>query len=120
MKKARRVEVMLPENYILIHHAIHSSRKPVLVTLVVDGIPVELPIKTVGTGLRYVDFDGYRFMQQNPYKTSAYADRARAGEHITWGMCEGSWVLIDDRILSLHKNSQKIPLNTPTNLEATK
>jgi hypothetical protein len=55
-----------------------------------DGKEVELgsniyPIEIFkSSGLRYVDLYGYRFVEQNPKKSSRWAEMARAGKNILW------------------------------------
>lgn len=38
------------------------------------------------SGLRYVDYDNYRFVEQNPKKNSHWAKKAREGQEITWAI----------------------------------
>jgi hypothetical protein len=46
---------------------------------------VEYPIKIFSSSrLKYVDYFGYRFVEQNPRKQSQWAKKAREGHKIIW------------------------------------
>lgn len=75
-----------------IHNAIHGS--DILSARVgMRSYPVGI---TTYTRLRYIDYNGIRFMEQNKKKDSKYGQMAREGSRITWGICEGKWILIKD------------------------
>ena len=65
------------------HRAIHNPKQK---KLMIDGTPTE--IQTNPEGLRYVIIkEGskeYEVVQQNPKTRSAYAQRAKEGENISW------------------------------------
>ena len=74
-----------------IHYAIHSDADNV----VIDG--VSYPIGEGSNGCRKVNYGDITFMEQNEDKNSRYAERARNGENITWGMRNPEqWILIAD------------------------
>lgn len=77
------------EKVIIIHNAIHN---PYAHDVVLDGKIYS--INHYYNGCRYVDYDGVRFMEQNPAKNSRYATRARMGDAITWGMKQPNWICI--------------------------
>src|SRR5689334_15953642 len=89
------------EAYITIHHALHSG----VAVVTVNG--VDYPILKAGNGCRYVWFEGVQIMQQNKHKSSTYAQRARAGEKISWAMTQPSWTLIDDASIRLFSKKQE-------------
>jgi hypothetical protein len=47
-----------------------------------DGI--EYKIQKFSSGLRYMDLEGYRFIEQNPRKPSEWGKKAREGHKILW------------------------------------
>lgn len=63
---------------------------------------VNYPVKVHTNGCRYIDYDNIRFIQQNPDKKNSlgkltkYAEMARKGYKITWGMRPGDWINITD------------------------
>jgi len=79
------------EEKVLIHEAIHSN-----------GVHVDLPgrsglwIQVTAGGLRFVTVGGDTYMEQNPKKTSSYAQQAREGAKITWIIRRGEWGMIKD------------------------
>jgi hypothetical protein len=100
-----KTDPRLKKEYLTIHTAIHSTKK------MVPGLI--LSINTIG-GLRYADYDGFRFIQQNPNKSSKFAKEARGGKKITWGMPTGvpegnkaePWLYIDDEVATRFTNQQ--------------
>lgn len=47
-------------------------------------------------GLRSFNYHNkIQFVEQNPEKTSTFAQRARQGEKITWGIVGSNWILIE-------------------------
>lgn len=81
----------MKQEYIDIHNAIHNKE--------LNEVEInneKLPIQKTGSGLRFVDYDDIRWIEQNKSKNSTYAVRARNGEKITWGMRpHNGWILID-------------------------
>ncbi|TFF87662.1 MAG: hypothetical protein EU549_04335 [Promethearchaeota archaeon] len=63
---------------IKIHDAIFSDTDHVKIE---DS---EIPVKTFSSGLRYVDYSNYRYVEQNSNKSSHWAKKAREGHQITW------------------------------------
>lgn len=84
-------ELLTTENLKRIHKAIHGKN---IVAVMINGRRYE--VKIARNRCRYIDFNGIRFMEQNKYKNSEYARRARNGERITWGIRPGRWIYIDD------------------------
>ncbi|MFX0071154.1 MAG: hypothetical protein ACFFAO_08690 [Candidatus Hermodarchaeota archaeon] len=62
----------------IIHQAIFSNEKD----FQIEGD--ELVVKKFSSGLRYVDYIGYRFIEQNRRKKSQWAKKAREGHEISW------------------------------------
>jgi hypothetical protein len=70
-----------------------------------------IPIHQTPTGLRFAEiYDlelGYcKIMQQNPHKNSPYAQRAKAGETLSWVIPQtmgANWILIDEPV---HKEAE--------------
>jgi len=74
-----------------IHNAIHNGVNEVEI----DG--EKYAIKNHPTNLcRCVSFEGVQYMEQNAFKTSKYAQLARDGHKITWGIRPSKWILIMD------------------------
>jgi len=82
-----------------IHRAIHKTGvfEGGQVILAIDG--QELPIRVSANGCRFINYMGITFMEQNKNKNSVYAKRARAGEHITWGIRINNWLFITDHAI---------------------
>lgn len=88
----------MKQEYIEIHNALHDGR---------EVVPINSTLLTIsrnGSGCRYCIYDGYMFMEQNKRKPSKWAERARNGENITWGIPHypdrtGSWILVTDDTL---------------------
>jgi hypothetical protein len=88
-----------------IHRAVHSDTKQVTI-----GEKM-IPIHQTPTGLRFAEiYDlelGYcKIMQQNPHKNSPYAQRAKAGETLSWVIPQtmgANWILIDEPV---HKEAE--------------
>lgn len=76
-----------------IHKALHTSYEE---SVTINGIVY--PKNMYKNGCAYIDYGIVRFMQQNKAKSSKYADRARAGYQITWGMRPGSWIYMESEI----------------------
>ncbi len=73
------VELNLKEYAIKIAEAIFTNRSEV--DIEGNKYPIE---QFKSKGLRYVDLYGYRFIEQNPKKTSRWAQMAREGQKILW------------------------------------
>lgn len=70
----------------------------------IDGniYPIEM---TSRAHVKYVTYQGYRFIEQNPKKSSQWAKKAQEGHHIMWIM-EGRRYLarmMDGKFLDLRK-----------------
>jgi hypothetical protein len=61
-----------------IYEAIFNKKKNVLLD------ENEYPIQKFSSGIKYVDFLGYRFIQQNQNKKSEWGKKARQGHQIMW------------------------------------
>jgi hypothetical protein len=60
------------------------------------------------SGLRYLNLgDGAILVEQNPHKTSEWAELARAGHRIAWVMCNGEYLarVVDGEVTFLHQTS---------------
>ena len=80
----------------LIHEALHDNDPVVL-----DYGKVYTP-KKHSNGCRYIDYKNVRFIQQNPNKKdSIFAEKAKNGERITWGIRTGNWIFINDEEIRL-------------------
>jgi hypothetical protein len=77
------------DTYNEIHKTIHSNST----SLTIGG--KEYSVKKAANGCRSIEFNNIKFMEQNKAKSSQYAERARQGEQITWGIKNGRWILID-------------------------
>lgn len=80
-----------------IHEAIHSD---------VDSVELEgeiYPIfMTKSNDCRTLIWRRVRFMEQNKNKPNNFGARARAGEHITWGIRPGTnWIYISDKEVNI-------------------
>lgn len=73
------VESNLAEYAVKIANAIFSNNEAVTL----EGI--EFPIQVFKSkSLKYVDLYGFRFIEQNPKKTSRWAQMAKEGKKILW------------------------------------
>ena len=61
-----------------IYEAIFNKKKNVIID---DS---EYDIQKFSSGIKYVDFSGYRFIQQNHNKKSEWGKKARQGHQIMW------------------------------------
>ena len=73
------IESNLKEYALKITNAIFSNQSDV--ELEGNSYPIE---KFKSSRLRYVDLYGYRFVEQNPKKTSKWAQMAQEGKKILW------------------------------------
>lgn len=73
-----------------IHNAIHDMRAKYVE---LHGKRYSI-LNSVGNGCRYIEYQGIKYMEQNPNKESKWADRVRMGDLITWGIRPGKWLLI--------------------------
>jgi len=78
------------DELLLIHSAIHKGKGIKLA----DGTVI--PVVKVTKGLRQLTYNNILFIEQNPNKDTVYAELARAGHQITWGIREGEWIKIID------------------------
>lgn len=101
-----KTDARLKKEYLTIHTVLHNKSKKIVPGLI-------LGISTTH-GLRHTDYDGFRFIQQNPNKSSKFAKEAREGKKITWGMPIGvpegnkaePWLYIDDEVVTRFNNQQ--------------
>lgn len=75
--------------YIAIHNAIHDGSEYVIIGN--DKLPVQI---NKNNNCRFVKYNNISFMEQNKSKSSKWADLANVGEHITWGIRPGNWIMI--------------------------
>ena len=68
----------LKKRSLKIYNAIFERKKNVEIE------EIEYPIKKFSSGIRYVDFFGYRFIEQNRNKKSEWGKKAREGHKIMW------------------------------------
>jgi len=68
----------LKKRSLKIYNAIFERKKNVEIE------EIEYPIKKFSSGIRYVDFFGYRFIEQNRNKKSEWGKKAREGYKIMW------------------------------------
>lgn len=102
-----KTDSRLKSEYFIIHHALHNMQVRRITTLAI-------PVSITAGGLRYAEYDKYRFIQQNPHKSSVHAKAARDGKRITWGMPLGvpegntaePWIYLDDEIETRFTNQQ--------------
>jgi hypothetical protein len=92
---------MLKESFVTIHNAIHNKNQ---MGVSIDGVTYPIEVFKQN-GCRYVDFwdngKKYRFIEQNPRKMSPFAQRAKNGEKITWGVpAVGRWIEVSDTTLA--------------------
>jgi hypothetical protein len=86
---ARQIEVT-PEVVQAIHKAIHSSAKFVAI----EGI--QFPVKLFKGKWRSIDLGNIKFAEQDRDKSSIYADKAKKGAQITWGMRYADrWIYVE-------------------------
>jgi len=87
----------LNEIYLKIHNIIHSD----LQNIIIDGVTI--PVIKSNNNCRKINWNNITFMEQNKasYKKSSYADRARAGEKLTWAINGSNWKLITDKGINL-------------------
>lgn len=96
---------MSEENIIKIHFAIHGFEDFVII----GG--KRFDVQLYKNGCRYCDAEGIRFMEQNRAKSSVWAEKARAGALITWGMRKDApWIYIESAARNIHE----FPLGTKT------
>jgi len=61
-----------------IYEAIFNKKKNVLID------ENEYSVQKFSSGIKFVDFSGYRFIQQNHNKKSEWGKKARQGHQIMW------------------------------------
>lgn len=91
------------QDFLKIHEAIHNKD---VNAVILDGL--SYPVTTNEKGLRTLKYrkNGKLivFMEQNPNKQGNFAQRARDGEQITWGIKEPSpWIYIDAAVVEASK-----------------
>ena len=68
----------LKEKGLKIYKAIFQREKSVEID------EIQCPIKKFSSGIKYVDLNGYRFIEQNYRKKSEWGKKAREGHKIMW------------------------------------
>ncbi|NVM44949.1 MAG: hypothetical protein HWN79_08525 [Candidatus Lokiarchaeota archaeon] len=76
----------LEEKGLIIYNAIFQGEKNVEID------EIEYPIKKFSSGIKYVDFFGYRFIEQNRNKKSEWGKKAREGHKIMWIIKERRYI----------------------------
>ena len=84
------------QNWLRIHKALHEGDSQVRLLDSEGKETCSLSVLTSSQGLRYVKTQVGTFMEQNPRKTSRFAQMAREGHHLTWVIREGPWGFIQD------------------------
>jgi hypothetical protein len=89
----------LKEITLAIYEAIFSNK---------DKVEIEgqlYPIHATRTGLRNVKYSGIWFIEQNPQKSSRYAQMAQEGHQIMWGLKGRNYVIrvLDSKFTLLKK-----------------
>ena len=89
----------LKENGLIIYKALFQRNK----TVEIDDI--EYPIKRFSSGVRYLDYFGYRYIEQNRNKKSEWGKKAREGHEIMWIIKGRRYVarIMDDEYTDLKK-----------------
>jgi len=90
----------LREKGLQIFNAIFEGKK----SISIDGI--DYPIKKFSSGIKYIDLEGYRYIEQNRLKKSEWGKKAREGHKIMWIIKGRRYVvrIIDGEFISLTKN----------------
>lgn len=61
-----------------IFEAIFNKKREVIIE------EIEYPIQKFSSGIKFVEFSGYKFIQQNHNKKSEWGKKARQGHQIMW------------------------------------
>lgn len=95
------VLIQLTEEMVrMIHKAIHSE------AISIEFESQTFPIRGGGRALRFVEIGGIKFIEQNPNTGSIYANRAKLGARITWGVKHGEWVFVqNDELIRIPENT---------------
>lgn len=90
------IDMRIKQAYTGIHKAIHNEE---VTSIILHSRTY--PVKLAPNGCRCIDYDGFMFMAQSLKSKSAYADAARKGARITWGMTSrGHWIYLDDAVVA--------------------
>lgn len=87
----------------IMHEAIHNKEA----THASFG-GIRYAVQVAPSGCRCIRFNEILFMEQNKTKQSRYAQRAREGEKITWGIRAESWILIDNKGVHIPEKEQSL------------
>ncbi|MFX1495998.1 MAG: hypothetical protein ACFFBH_00590 [Promethearchaeota archaeon] len=68
----------IKKNALVIYEAIFERKKKVIID------EIEYPIEKFSSGVKYLDYFGYRYIQQNWKKKSEWGKKAREGHKIMW------------------------------------
>jgi hypothetical protein len=71
----------------------------------IDGIMYAI-VKTSKSKVRLIEYDGLTYIEQNPHKSSRWAEEAREGHRILWVMQGRRYLarIRDERFLDLRKS----------------
>src|SRR5258706_14989415 len=90
--ECKQKEELLKKVCITAHAAIHNKEAK---SITIDS--KQYPVVYSANGYRKIHYgESITFMEQNKHKQSRYAQEARDGKHITWGIRSGEWIYIDD------------------------
>lgn len=83
----------------IIDAAIHTPKLESIVLPDENHILKEYPITIASNGCRHFVYNSIDFMEQNKKTFSKFAELARNGHNITWGIRPGSWLYVLDNKL---------------------
>ncbi len=82
-----------------LHKYLHDTK---IKFVTYDGM--RMPISVNRTGVRFLIIEGTKYIQQNPNKDTSWANMAKQGHTITWGIKPGKWDLIVDNEIKVSSN----------------
>ena len=85
-----------------IYEAIFNKKKNIAIN------EIEYPVQKFSSGIKFVDFSGYRFIQQNHNKKSEWGKKARQGHQIMWILNGKRYLarIMDGEFTDLKKNKE--------------
>jgi hypothetical protein len=74
----------------------------------IDGIVYPI-VKTSKSKIRLIEYDGLSYIEQNPHKSSRWAEEAREGHRILWVMQGRRYLarIRDEKFLDLRKSKER-------------
>jgi len=83
-----------------IHEAIHTPNLSNIILPSENGIEIPYIISRAPNGCRQLIYNKIRFMEQNKDKSSTYAELAKQGHKVTWGIRDDKWIyILDNKIM---------------------